>query len=83
MKYILITRSFQKQLKQFKRHFSEADVVADIKEFIRTGGGKHTTYLKNQTVADITDHVFIRFDEAQRGGFNNLEICTDSPNSFS
>lgn len=41
MKYILITRTFQKQLKEFRRHFSEQDLVADISHFIRTGGGKH------------------------------------------
>lgn len=35
MQYIAITRTFQKQIKTFKRYLSEKDIVDDIKNFAK------------------------------------------------
>ncbi|MDP2691632.1 MAG: hypothetical protein U1C97_00180 [Candidatus Gracilibacteria bacterium] len=53
MKYILVTRSFRKQLKKFKRYFYEQDVVEDIHDFILNGLRGGESFLKTQTIAEI------------------------------
>lgn len=53
MKRIFLTDSFQKQLKKFKRQFSEQDVLKDIKSFVHGGLRKHETYLKLKVIDTI------------------------------
>lgn len=53
MKYILITRTFRKVLKKYKRYLQEKDVVFDVKSFINSGLRKGDTHLKAQTLFEI------------------------------
>ncbi len=54
MKYILISKSFQRQLKALRRYLTEQDVVDDIARFIRRGLTKGETFLEAHTVSQIT-----------------------------
>lgn len=54
MKQILITDSFQKRLKRLRRHFTEQDVVENIKEFARLGLRKGESTLTAETFGDIS-----------------------------
>ena len=53
MKYILITQSFQKQLKKLKKYLKEQDIVEDMSAFIQHGVGKAESYLEMYTVFHI------------------------------
>jgi hypothetical protein len=53
MKYILVTQTFQKQLKRFRKYLKEQDMVEDIKWFIRRGLTKGEAYLKQYTILTI------------------------------
>jgi hypothetical protein len=37
MQYILITNSFKKKLKKFKKYFAGQDIIDDIKDFAING----------------------------------------------
>lgn len=54
MKQIVITHSFQKYLKRLNKHFSEQDIINDLKEFARLGFRKGETTLKALTFGDVT-----------------------------
>jgi hypothetical protein len=54
MKYIIITSSFQKQLKRFKKYLTEQDIAEDIKKFIQRGFSKGETYLENHTILTVS-----------------------------
>lgn len=53
MKYILITHSFQKQLKKFKKYLTELDIAEDLQKFIRMGLGTGETRLKHLTIFTV------------------------------
>ena len=53
MRYILVTKSFQKQLKKLRRYLREEDVVKDIKRFIQKGTGRQEAYLETLVVKPI------------------------------
>lgn len=53
MKYILISKSFQRQLKTLRRYLSEQDVVDDVARFIRRGLTKGETFLEAYTISQI------------------------------
>ncbi len=71
MTYILITDRFRKQLKKFKRHLTERDVVRDVRRFVLNGLAKGETYLEAHT--DGTLHLegvkqrFTRYAFVPRG----------------
>ncbi len=52
-KHILLTRTFQRNLKRLRRHFSEQDVVEDVRRFVRGGLRPGETELKAQTFGDV------------------------------
>ncbi|MEA3416343.1 MAG: hypothetical protein U9R02_09350 [Thermodesulfobacteriota bacterium] len=54
MKQIVITHSFQKNLKKLRRHFTEQDVQNNIKEFVRIGLRKGESKLKTETFGNVT-----------------------------
>lgn len=54
MKNILITQSFQKNLKKYRRHFSEQDIIDNIRKFVRLGLRKGESELKAMAFGDIT-----------------------------
>lgn len=54
MKELLITQSFQKNLKKYKKHFSEQDIKNNIREFVRLGLRKGESELKTKAFGDVT-----------------------------
>lgn len=54
MKRILITDSFRKILKKYKKHFKEEDIVLNLKEFVRIGFRKGESRLKTLISEDVT-----------------------------
>ena len=54
MKHILITDSFHKILKKYRKHFNEQDVVLNLKEFVRIGFRKGESKLKTVISEDVT-----------------------------
>ena len=54
MKQIVITHSFQKNLKKLRSHFTEQDVQNNIKEFVRISLRKSESKLKTETFGNVT-----------------------------
>lgn len=54
MKRILITESFRKILKKYRKHFDEENIVLNVKEFARIGFGKGESKLKTVISGDVT-----------------------------
>ncbi len=54
MKRILITGSFRKFLKKFGKHFTEQDILNNLKEFVRLGFRKGESKLSTETFGDVT-----------------------------
>jgi len=52
--YILVTQTFQKNLRKLRRHLSEEDIRNDIREFIRVGLRKGESRLKTLSFDNIT-----------------------------
>ena len=52
MKQAVITASFRKRLKTFRRHFREDDVLKDIKRFVSSGFGRGECELKKETFGE-------------------------------
>ncbi len=53
MKQAVITASFRKRLKTLRRHFSEDDVLEDIKRFAHSGLGQGECELKKEIFGEI------------------------------
>lgn len=53
MKQAVFTASFRKRLKTLRRHFSEDDVVKDIKRFVTSGFGRGESELKKETFGNV------------------------------
>jgi hypothetical protein len=53
MKHAVITDSFRKRLKALRRHFSEGDVIEDMKRFAVSGFRRGECELKKETFDDI------------------------------
>jgi len=53
-KQILITESFRKRLKKLRRHFSEDDIIDNIKAFIRLGLRKGESTLTSELFGGVT-----------------------------
>jgi hypothetical protein len=69
MKRILITDSFLKILRKYRRNFNEEDVVINVKEFIRIGFRKGESKLKTVILGDVTiDIVKLRIRVRQSAG---------------
>jgi len=54
MKQILMTQSFRKFLKKLRKHFSEQDIIDNIKEFICIGLRKGETKLATEVFGNIS-----------------------------
>ena len=48
MKNIIITNSFKRNLKEFKRYLSEMDIINDVKKYILEGDKKGETLLRTE-----------------------------------
>jgi len=48
MKYIHITKSFQKHLKRLKKYLNENDIIDDVENFIKVGTKKGESLLKEE-----------------------------------
>jgi hypothetical protein len=57
-KWIIITNTFQKQLKKRKLQQQEQEIAKDIKEFITDGLKKGETYLKTLSIFEIKIQIF-------------------------
>ncbi len=57
MKRILITDSFLKILRKYRRNFNEEDVVINVKEFVRIGFRKGESKLKTVISGDVTTDI--------------------------
>jgi hypothetical protein len=53
MKYIIITDSFKKQLKKFRRYFDEKDFVLDVKKYVLEGLRNGETKLADRKIHDL------------------------------
>lgn len=53
MKQAVVTASFRKRLKTLRRHFSEDDVVKDVKRFVTSGFGRGESELKKDTFGKV------------------------------
>jgi hypothetical protein len=53
MKQAVITASFRKRLKALRRHFSEDDVLEDLKRFVRSGFRVGECELKKEVFSEI------------------------------
>lgn len=53
-KSLVMTHSFQKYLKKVRRHFSEEDIHANLKEFLRLGFRKGESTLKTIKYGTLT-----------------------------
>jgi hypothetical protein len=53
MKHIVITKSFKHNLKKFKNHLNEIDVVNDVKKSIEEGCKKGEVTLKKEIFKDL------------------------------
>ena len=53
MKQAVVTVSFRKRLKSLRRHFSEDDVVKDVKRFVTSGFGRGECELKREVFDDV------------------------------
>lgn len=54
MKKLLITRSFQKNLKKYRKHFNEEDIINNVREFVRLGLRKGESKLRTEKLENIT-----------------------------
>jgi len=54
MKCILITDSFRKMLKKYRKHFNEDDIVFNMKAFIRIGFRKGESRLRTLILGEVT-----------------------------
>lgn len=57
-KQVVITISFRKYLKKVGRHFSEEDIRANLKEFLRLGFRKGESTLKTIKYGQLTIKIF-------------------------
>lgn len=53
MKQAIITASFRKRLKALRRHFSEDDVLKEIKRFATSGFGRGECELKKEIFGEV------------------------------
>ena len=54
MKRILVSNSFRRYLKKLRKHFSEPDIIENIKEFVRLGFRKGESRLTTEIFGDRT-----------------------------
>lgn len=54
MKRILITDSFYRILKKYRKHFNKQDIVLNLKKFVRIGFRKGESRLKTLISEDVT-----------------------------
>ncbi len=58
MKQIIITNSFGKVLKKYRKNFTEQHILKDIREFVRSGPRKGEVRLTTFTFGDISVDIF-------------------------
>ena len=69
MKRILLSRSFRKQFKDYRRFVSETELVEDLKQVIRDGFRFGETKLKQLEIGKISLEILkLRFEEEKTKG---------------
>jgi len=58
MKQIIITNSFGKVLKKYRKNFTEQHILKDVREFVRSGPRKGEVRLTTFTFGDISVDIF-------------------------
>ncbi|MBC8444197.1 hypothetical protein H8D83_01285 [Candidatus Woesearchaeota archaeon] len=82
MEYIIITESFRKTLKKFKKYFHEKDIVFDIKRLIEKGFGKGETKLKNENYKGLDADLFKLRLKINNVDFRYIIVCFKSKNEY-
>ncbi|RLC19587.1 MAG: hypothetical protein DRI57_06825 [Deltaproteobacteria bacterium] len=78
MRRILITDSFRRILKKYRKHFKEQDIVLNLKEFVRIGFRKGESRLKTVISEDVTiEIVKLRIRVRQSAGRYLLGIINE------